>query len=573
MKKFLFISIKFLLRLDGTHMRVFIHECLCFSKHVGFILFLFATAIAVFPASNYKYWVQFTNKEGTAYSINDPSDYLSAKAITRRIKHQISIDSTDLPLVQRYIDSVLTTGVSIISRSKWLNGITISVPDTTAISQIANFPFVKKIEMTFIPNYLKKAKTDLNNFPARRVPLANDGYGNAFAQINMHNGNWLHQAGYKGEGIVIAVLDAGFLNVNSIPAFSQAFNNEQILGTKDFVEPGSDIYTTHYHGGQVLSVMLAYDYNNYIGTAPDASYWLIRTEDSNTEFPVEADNLVAAIEYADSAGVDIITASLGYFNYDNPLMSYTYANMDGKTCRASVAEKMAIAKGLIVLNSAGNEGANPWHYITAPADADGILAVGSVTSALTRSSFSSWGPTTDGRIKPTVCALGSSTAIINSAGSPATNNGTSLACPIIAGLTACLWQALPNLTNKEIIELIKKHGTQHDNPNNEIGYGIPDFYAAYTEGARIYKNLQFNKDEIKMYPNPTGDALHLEIKPSIFTRKLSFVMISMSGKKVLTERIREASTEISLAHIKPGIYTVLIKSVDNVLYREKLIKK
>lgn len=541
-------------------------------KKLFFILFFFATAIAIFPA-NYKYWVQFTNKDSSAFSINDPSQFLSSKAVARRIKHEVAIDSTDLPVNQFYIDSVLAKGVSLMSRSKWLNGITISVPDTTVISQITNLPFVHSVELTFIPNYVRKAKTDLNNYPSRRVPQVNDGYGNAFAQINMHNGNWLHQAGYKGEGIVIAVLDAGFLNVNSIPAFTQAFNNGQILGTKDYVDPTVDIYTTHYHGGQVLSVMAAYDYNNYIGTAPDASYWLIRTEDSNTEFPVEADNLVAAMEFADSVGVDIITASLGYFNFDNPIMSYTYANMNGKTCRASVAEKMAIRKGLIVLNSAGNEGANPWHYITAPADADSILTVGSVTSTLARSSFSSWGPTSDGRIKPTVCALGSNTAVINSAGNPATNSGTSLACPIIAGLTACLWQALPNLSNKEIMELIKKNGNIHESPNNEIGYGIPDFYAAYTQGARIYKNFMFSKDEVKMYPNPTGDGLHLDIKPSIFTRRLSFVLISINGKKVLSERIREASTEFSLTRIKPGIYTVLIKSEDDVLYREKLIKK
>jgi serine protease AprX len=542
-------------------------------KKLILILFFFATTIAIFPANNYKYWVQFTNKNSSSFSITDPSDYLSSKAIARRIKHDIVIDSTDLPVNQNYIDSVLAKGVSLVSRSRWLNGITISVPDSTVISQINNLPFVKKVELTFIPNYLRKAKIDLNNYPSRRVNQANDGYGNAFAQINMHNGNWLHQAGYKGEGIVIAVLDAGFLHVNTIPAFSQAFNNGQILGTKDFVEPGSDVYTTHYHGGQVLSVMAGYDYNNYIGTAPDASYWLIRTEDSDSEFPVEADNLVAALEYADSVGVDIITASLGYFNFDNPVMSYTYANMDGLTCRASLAEKIASFKGLIILNSAGNEGANPWHYVTAPADADGIITVGSVLPTLTRSSFSSWGPTSDGRIKPTVCALGSSTAVINSAGSPATNSGTSLACPIIAGLTACLWQSLPNLSNTEIMELIKKNGNQRESPTNEIGYGIPDFYAAYTEGARIYKNIQFNKDEVKMYPNPTGDGLHLDIKPSIFSRKLSFVLISMNGKKVLSERIRESSTEFSLIRIKPGIYTVLIKSNDDVLYREKLIKK
>lgn len=542
-------------------------------KNFFIILLFFISSTAVFSANDFKYWVQFTDKDSSLFSIDDPSEYLSTKAIERRSKQNIAIDSTDLPVNQKYIDSVLTTGVSIHTCSKWLNGITISVADTSVISQIYNFPFVKTVELTYIPNYLKSAKLDLDNYPNKRVAQVNDGYGNAYAQINMHNGDWLHQAGYRGDGIEIAVIDVGFLNVNIITAFTQAFNNGQILGTKDFVNPSSDFYSTHYHGGQVLSVMAGYDYNTYIGTAPNASYWLLRSEDPNNEFPVEADNMIAAMEFADSVGVDIITSSLGYYNFDDPIMSYTYANLDGKTYRVAIASAIANRKGMIVLNSAGNEGAKPWHYITSPGDADSILTIGSVTATLERSSFSSWGPTSDGRIKPTICALGSNTAVINSDGNPATNSGTSLACPIIAGLTACLWQALPDLTNTEIIDLIISHGSQYDTPDNELGYGVPDFYAAYTDGAGISRNLVYKKDDVKIYPNPTKDGIHLEIKPSLFTKKLSLVLISLNGKKVFSERIREASTEISLSHIKSGLYTVLIKSEDNVLYREKLIKK
>ncbi len=538
------------------------------------ILLFFTASILVSSANDFKYWVEFLDKDSTQYSLNNPEEFLSDKAITRRIKQGIAIDSTDLPVNQLYIDSVIAKGVSVLTKSKWLNGITISVSDTSIVSNIYLLPFVKKIEVSYVPNFLKRAKLDPDNYPSRRVALANDGYGNAFAQINMHNGDWLHQAGYKGEGVDIAVLDAGFLNVNGITAFSQAFSNGQILGTKDFIDPSSDFYTTHYHGGQVLSVMAANDYNTYIGTAPDASYWLLRSEDSSSEFPVEADNMVAAMEFADSVGVDIITASLGYFNFDDPIMSYTYENMDGKTSRVSIASTLAARKGMIVVNSAGNEGEKPWHYITSPGDADSILTVGSVTSTLDRSSFSSWGPSSDGRIKPTVCALGSGTAVINSDGNPAVNNGTSLACPIIAGLTACLWQALPELSNREIMELILSHGNQYDNPDYELGYGVPDFYAAYTEGSGITRSLVLKKEDVKIYPNPAKDGIHIEIKSTVFRKKLSLILISLNGRKVLSQRIKAPSSEISLNRIKPGVYTVLIKSIEgNVLYREKLIKK
>lgn len=537
------------------------------------LLFISVTPLAL-ATSNFKYWVEFADKNNSIFSLDNPSHFLSQRAIERRNNQGIAIDSTDLPVNDFYIDSVVQKGVRLLTCSKWHNGITISVSDTSCVSQIAALPFVKRIEMTYIPNYKKKSKVDVNNYPAKKVGAANDGYGNAYAQINMHNGDWLHQAGYKGEGIVIAVMDAGFLNVNVLTVFKQAFNNAQLLGTKDFVQPNSDIFKTHYHGSHVLSVMAAYDYNSFIGTAPDASYWLFRTEDSESEFPVEADNLVAAIEYADSVGVDIITASLGYYNFDNPVMSFTYANMNGKICRASVAETMAARKGILVVNSAGNEGANPWRYITAPADADSVLTVGSVNTNLERSPFSAWGPTADGRIKPTVSALGTNVAVINTEGNTATNSGTSLACPIIAGLAACLWQALPHLTNMELYDLIVKHGNLNQKPNFELGYGIPDFYAAYTYGAGISPLLALSKDELTMYASPTEENLILDVKPSLLVnRKMYVVLQSISGKKFMSERIRQAHTEISLQKLKPGVYNALIKSDNTVLYREKLIKK
>jgi serine protease AprX len=525
-------------------------------------------------SSYYRYWIQFTDKKNSAYTLNNPSEYLSVKAILRRQKQNIKIDSTDLPVKQEYIDSVLSKGFAIVrGRSKWLNGITIALSDTSIIKRIAALHFVRKTEKTFNPNVSKGNRLETKIFAKKKITNTNNGYGNAFTQISMLNGVWLHKAGYKGEGMVIAVLDGGFQNVNTITAFSQAWNNGQILGSKDFVNPQADVFSENYHGEHVLSVMAAYDYDKFIGTAPDASYWLIRTENATSESPSEIDNLVAGMEFADSVGADIITTSVGYYKFDNTQRNYKYSDMNGKTCRASIAETMANRKGMIVVNSAGNEGDSPWHYIVAPGDADSIITVGSVRTSLERSSFSGYGPTADKRIKPTVCALGSNTAVINENGEVSNNNGTSLAAPIIAGLTACLWQAFPNISCNGIIELIKKHSSKYDSPDNEIGYGIPDFYASYMDAIELNKGLLTNGDLVQVQPNPVQDTLNVKIDRGILGREPELTLLASNGKKMLTKKISEAHTLFLLTDIKAGEYTLEVMLGDITLYKQKLTKK
>jgi subtilisin family serine protease len=545
-------------------------------KKLLLFIFLFTTILCCESqqSSYYRYWIQFTDKNGSEYTLDNPSTYLSLKAILRRQKQNIKIDSTDLPVKQEYIDAVLSKGFAIVrSKSKWLNGITIALSDTSIIKKIAALPFVKRTEKTFNPNISKGNKLETKTFPKRKIINTNNGYGNAFTQINMLNGIWLHKAGYKGEGIVIAVLDGGFQNINTIPAFSQAWNNGQILGTKDFVNPQSDVFSENYHGEHVLSVMAAYDYDKFIGTAPEASYWLIRTENAASESPSEVDNMVAGLEFADSVGTDIITTSVGYYKFDNTQRNYKYSDLNGKTCRASIAETMASRKGIIVVTSAGNEGDSPWHYIVAPGDADSIITVGSVRTTLERSSFSGFGPTADKRIKPTVCALGSNTAVVNENGEVSSNNGTSLAAPVIAGLTACLWQAFPNISCNGIIELIKKHASKYDSPNNEIGYGIPDFYASYMDAIQLNKGLLTNDNLVQVQANKAQDTLNIETDRSVLGRDPELTLLSSNGKKILTQKISEVHTLLLLTDIKPGEYTLEVMLGDITLYKQKFAKQ
>lgn len=542
-------------------------------KKIVTLLLLWLSCLLLSAQSSYKYWVQFTDKNDTTYKLSKPHEFLTSKAILRRSKQKLAIDSTDLPIKKAYIDSVLAKGVNLHTSSKWFNGITISVTDTTLMSTIRQLPFVRKTEKTFVPNLNRSAKLDSKKLNTRSVAVSNNGYGNAFAQINMHNGEWLHQAGFKGEGMQIAVLDAGFLNINTNPAMATARNNGQILGTHDFVNPQSDIYSENFHGAQVLSIMAANDYDKYIGTAPDASYLLVRTEDAGSEFPVEMDNMIAGMEYADSMGVDIITASLGYFNFDDSTMNLDYNKLNGNTYRVSRGLTLCARKGMLVVSSAGNQGNLPWHYIIAPTDADSILTVGSVTSALKHSAFSSWGPTADGRTKPSVCALGSNTAVVTELGAISTGNGTSLATPIIAGLAACLWQALPSLSNMEIIELIKKHGSKFGSPDNELGYGIPDFYAAYVDAVGTTKSLLNSVDLVQAYPNPVHDSMTVDIDPSIMGRNPELIIYNMNGKKVLKHKLYDTSTLFSLSDLTQGNYSLVIKLGNLTIFRQNFIKQ
>ena len=270
-------------------------------------------------------------------------------------------------------------------------------------------------------------------------------YGNASNQIEMLKGEVLHQNNFTGEGMQIAILDAGFPNVDNFAAFKHIQDNNQILGGYDFVQRNEDFYTGYSHGMSVLSTIAGFLENEFVGTAPDAEFYLFITEDYDNETPLEESLWVEAAEKADSLGVDVINTSLGYTTFDNPNYNYTYNDMDGKTTFISRGAEIAFSRGLLLVNAAGNEGDTLWHYISAPADAESVLSIGAVNAVGTIAPFSSYGPTSDGSIKPDVCAQGSECIHYKCSGNIATSNGTSFASPILAGVITCLWQAFPEM--------------------------------------------------------------------------------------------------------------------------------
>lgn len=559
-----------------------------------FMLLYFAESSAQI-SSLPKYRIDFKNKNNTPYSLSVPSDYLSSRAIQRRINQGIAIDSTDLPVNQTYINGVLTIGGTLLTKSKWFNCITIAVSDTTIIPAIQALPYVLSVVRTYPPGGIKSGKTkkprltntqsiwEFNPFNSNMLAavqteeifsMKSINYGMGFTQANMIGIDYLHALGYTGNGMVIAVLDAGFYNVNTLSVFDSIRLSNRILGTKDFVNPGNDVYLQSTHGMSVLSIMGGNLPGQLVGTAPHASYWLLRTEDANTEFRIEEDNWIAGAEFADSAGADVLNTSLGYTEFWDPAMNYTYADMNGNTARITKGANMASSKGMLCVNSAGNSGYTPWKYIGAPADGFDILAVGAVNGNGTYASFSSIGPSYDQRVKPNVTALGEGTSVVYASGTIGPGNGTSFSGPVIAGAAACLWQANPTLTNVQLKSFIEQSASLYPLSDTLIGYGIPNFAAAHI---LVSRGETADEDPfILIYPNPFED----EIFVIFFSETVQTVTIEIAdanGKRIsLKENIQlyTGYNNISLDRLKGktnGMYFVRIITNKQV-YIRKILK-
>ncbi|WP_159517688.1 S8 family serine peptidase [Sunxiuqinia indica] len=423
------------------------------------------------------YWIQFEDKSGTVFSISQPEQFLSPRAIERRQKQNIAIDERDLPVSVNYLQQLQEQGAEIIHTSKWLNGATIRATKSIYEQIRQNLNFIAFSELTKPGIFLKSARNKFQTEHQLNEINITD-YGSSYHQLQLFNGQLLHALGYQGEGMYIAVLDAGFYKVDELPAFEQLWGENRILGTKDFVDPGGDVFLAHTHGTNVLSTMGGYVKNELIGTAPKASYYLLRSEDGATEYLIEEDNWVAAAEWADSAGCDVINSSLGYTTFDDPNMNHSYAEMDGNTTRITKAANIAVEKGMLVFSSAGNEADNPWKYLVAPSDGDVVIGVGAVNNDSIWAPFSSLGPSADGDVKPNLAAVGWGTILQKTDGSIGPSNGTSFASPVLAGMAACLWQAHPEATNLEIKEALEKSASQYASPNDTLGYGIPNFQLA-----------------------------------------------------------------------------------------------
>jgi subtilisin family serine protease len=412
-----------------------------------------------------------------------------------------------------------------------------------------------------------------------QVPgLLSYNYGPSFNQINMIGGVCLHNLGFNGEGMQIAVLDAGFYRVDSLPIFDSLRTNGQILGTWDFVENDTMVYDSHTHGSMVLSTMGGNQPGVIVGTAPKAKYWLLKTEEGATEFVVEEDNWVSGAEFADSCGADILTTSLGYTEYDSVIVnsvlvpnpdSHTYADMDGNTCRISIGTDIAVSKGMFAVCSAGNMGGSPWNFIGAPADADSVLAVGAVDSLKNYAWFSSNGPSFDGRVKPNVAAQGQDVVVARPDSLGTVHlSGTSFACPITAGMVACLWQAHPTATNMQLFNAIQQTATQYSNPDTLKGYGLSDFcWANGILGVNEHNDPL--SQVLSIYPNPFTEFAVISVQ-GIQAHGLELCVYDMLGNKVYQQKLNAQKTTLTLK-LPRGIYTAELKDRGKS-YSAKLVK-
>lgn len=547
------------------------------------ILFCLINFQSIINAQSKIYWVELKDKNSNSFFLDKPSEYLSERAIERRERQNIKITKQDLPVSISYVNSIKNIGVVVKSKSKWFNAILIEC-DESKISSIQNLAFVKSIKEIKSTSSISVDKLEIENNFSSNFPETNYfdrtnvyNYGLSFNQANQIGVDCMHNNGYNGQGVVVAVLDAGFFNVNILPAFDSLRLNNQLLGCRDFVTGDTLVYEDNQHGMMVLSTMVGNIPGRIVGTAPKAKYWLLRTEDAATESLQEEINWVVGAEFADSVGADVINSSLGYSYFDNSADDHTYSDMDGNTTIITKAADWAASKGIFVCSSAGNSAGPPWYKITAPADADSILTVGAVDSAGFVTGFSSRGPTFDGRIKPNVAAKGYQSVIAAPWGDIQQGNGTSFSSPITAGAVACLVQANPTKTNMELLYAIQQSANQAAMPDTLIGYGIPNFCIANNILTSISENSASNFN-VKVFPNPFSNEFTLDYY-SQKNEKIKLELYDICGRKILEQDFvaHENSKNLfslkSMEALNSGIYFVKTTNSTGQSLNIKIIKK
>lgn len=434
-----------------------------------------------YPGGHYYiYRVQLRDKRGSAFSLKHPEAFLSAKALERRSRQGLKVDSSDLPVSAKYIQGVTNDGFEVVGKSKWNNTLLVKVSDTLQVRKLLSLNYVTCVTKVFTsPDSIPAQFIDSVECDTSLAHPAKNPYGRGQQQIDLLNGEKLHAAGFRGQGMFIAIIDGGFMNADKISLLSHV----RVLGHRDCVYPyTADVFRLLDHGTMVLSTMAARSEGAFVGTAPQASYYLLRSEDGRSENLVEEDYWAQAAELADSLGADVVNSSLGYTRFDDSRASHRYAEQDGRSALISRTASRMADKGMILVNSAGNEGNNTWKRINFPGDATDILTVAALTADSVNARFSSVGPSIDGRVKPDVSAMGYHSTVIRGDGLISFANGTSFASPELCGMVACLWQALPHKTAREIMSLVRRAADRWDHPDNVYGYGIPDFWKAYQMG-------------------------------------------------------------------------------------------
>ncbi len=546
-----------------------------------FIVILLTEAKAQYP----KLIVQLKDKANNTFSLNNASQFLSARAIQRRTRYNIPIDSADLPVTQRYIDSLRLAGnVTVLSTSKWLNQVLLQTTDQNAINKIRSFPFVKLVQSiglrtnnnTIIEKFKEEVKP-LERFVQtgqQRIEADYFNYGNSYNQVHIHEGEFLHNKGYRGENVQITILDAGFLQYKTVTAFDSIRINGQVLGERDFVAFDNSVNEDDSHGMYCLSILSANWPGKMVGTAPKSKYWLVRTENAATEYPVEEHNWVIGAEFADSTGSDMISSSLGYSEFDDPSFNHTYNDFYKNTTMVSRGATIAAKKGMIVMNSAGNEGNHTWKYIIFPADADSVCAVGAVNASGVIAGFSSYGY--PGKVKPNIVSVGSGTVIAGLNNQPSSGNGTSFSNPNVAGLVACLWQAFPNFNNMKILDAVYRSSDRYNTPDNRYGFGIPNFRTAYQLLKKDQNIALYGNQTLFAAPDPFTSQIDVTyIGQTTGSAKLEF--LNSASQIVGTQNLTVEKEEVykytfsNLNILPPGNYT--IKYTDSLSTKSITVQK
>lgn len=521
------------------------------SLSLSIILTLFC--FSVFAQSDYHFVVKFTSKSGSSYFVGSPADYLSIKAIERRNKHNVLVTTEDLPIVESNI--VALNSFKIEAKSKWFNLAVISSADSLLATQLSVNNFIDTII------YIGK-KSGLN-----KKNTKNWDYGLASFQTNLVNGKFLHEKGYTGKGVLVGVVDVGFSNVDVLNDFDSLISNNRVVATYDFVENEIDVYDDPSHGTSVLSTISSFLDSTIFGTAPHANCLLLVSEDESQENLIEEFHYIEAIEFADSCGVDIINTSLGYTDFDTKVFSHSRDELTGDSTWITKATNVASRKGMLMVISAGNEGGSTWSNLTFPADADSVLSVGAVDRDGNLANFSSVGlPMNHNSIKPNIVAQGKQAYLVLDNGLHVTSSGTSFSSPQIAGWAACLMQAFPNETSWRIKKAIEFSAHQYNYPDSLMGYGIPDFEAAYY----YLKHDGFQgeaADVLELFPNPTFGEItmvsNVEVdKIEVFDSK---------GALVFSQENFGHLSRFELSTFNNGYYTVRISTANGVSV-QKIIK-
>ena len=528
-------------------------------KKLSFLLILFVTAVmAQAQIATNIYWVKFTDKNNSPYSIDNPSEYLSQRALERRARFGIEIDEYDIPVNPQYLQAVEACGAQLLNPSKWLNGVSVYTNSQAVVDAINALEFVETVRNC--PNY-PEAQRDKEIWLANEMKVSGkpvvsrDFYGGAHTQVYQLRVNELHDMGYDGTGVHIAVLDGGFIGTDEHSTFDNMRAEGRLLGVRDFVYGSTSVYSQSTHGTSCLSTMAAYDPDNMVGTAPKASYYLFHTEDGGGENIVEEYNWVSGAELADSLGVDVCSTSLGDIDFDMPQWDHPFEHFDGHTAPMTIGAEIAASRGMLCMNSAGNEGEGTC-TLGIPADAEHIITVGAVDGQGYRAWFSSVGPTYDGRIKPDVMAMGEDTYVASGWGGYYNGNGTSFSNPVLAGAVACLRQARPNASVQEICDALRAAGNNANNPNSYNGYGIPNFVTAL--GMLDIKDVEFDDNEVlSVFPNPSKGDVKVQLKDGV--DKSEMTVYDNIGRIIInTKSVNEL--EATLNNLGSGIYTVKVDS-------------